>query len=405
MTYHVIPINGDTGAVVRVLIVQAEGGDAWEVLAPEAEPQVLAREPGDADARTVEDRLVGYMRNTTRYAADRTREVAVDTHREALEAADRMLAPRGQLVDRRSDFSSDDWQQLKNMQALLDEVTLILRKLPTTPLVEVPEKTRIAFYRAQEAYAALERLTRRPLRPRDEPDGETHLAARSTDQPPPDGQESSATKPSDARPAKTPIQDLGLNGRCFAALIRAGINTSGQLAKLSDSQLRAIESIGDVAFKQIRAIVPAPGSALKGLPPYIRSLLESAGISTIEHLAGTPNAELRRIPRVGRITVDRIRAVVPRATSTRHRDVAKKPKATPTLKRPRPELTLHHGVIEGRNGYGGGYIRDTEYCDLVFFSRDDVPMKLRQEMITGRTVEFVVYTDKSVRKAINLEFD
>jgi Bacterial RNA polymerase, alpha chain C terminal domain len=65
------------------------------------------------------------------------------------------------------------------------------------------------------------------------------------------------------------ISDLGLPGRAVAALARAGIHSTGELAALTRRELTAIPGLGPGTITAIRRVVPEPpaGTGRAGTPP------------------------------------------------------------------------------------------------------------------------------------------
>jgi hypothetical protein len=65
------------------------------------------------------------------------------------------------------------------------------------------------------------------------------------------------------------ISDLGLPGRAVAALARAGIRSTGELASLTRRELTAIPGLGPGMITAIRRVVPEPpaGTGRAGTPP------------------------------------------------------------------------------------------------------------------------------------------
>lgn len=132
------------------------------------------------------------------------------------------------------------------------------------------------------------------------------------------------------------IRSLGLNSRTLNALRRAGVFTLDQLQRLSDEDLRKLGGIGNAGIHQIRSTLPKASSVpvtepntaaiaetITILPDRahrsIRELnlpettlykLESAGICTVGDLLGAEAEHVARIPRIGKISAQRINTAV-----------------------------------------------------------------------------------------------
>ncbi|MGY1644122.1 DNA-directed RNA polymerase subunit alpha C-terminal domain-containing protein [Geodermatophilus sp. SYSU D00703] len=117
-------------------------------------------------------------------------------------------------------------------------------------------------------------------------------------------------------PAGT-IRDLGLPGRAVAALLRAGVTTTEELAGLSRRELAAIDGLGPGLISAIRNAVPEPvGQAPRAAPSEAEVHAEAvaAGIEPPDGEAPIPppipSFESLRAPR-RRTTVDLIVPATP----------------------------------------------------------------------------------------------
>lgn len=145
------------------------------------------------------------------------------------------------------------------------------------------------------------------------------------------------------------LQSLQLRPRTLRALRRAGIFTLFQLQRMSDPDLQKLRGIGEVGLVEIRAATPPhratgarqPDLAIQAeaisahpengrtpiteldLPEFVVKRLESSGITTVGELVHTGADGLEQIPRIGKMSIERIRTALEQHMLTALSDIGK----------------------------------------------------------------------------------
>lgn len=134
------------------------------------------------------------------------------------------------------------------------------------------------------------------------------------------------------------LHQLPLGPQTIGALRRAGIFTTDQLRRLTDAELARLRGLGPARLAELKAALPGPASSpapgedaalhaeavsvrpdvagrpvrALDLPPPLVHRLESAGIATVGQLVGAGETALTSIPRLGPISLARVRAELER---------------------------------------------------------------------------------------------